>query len=145
MSSHTTQFSKEVKRFIAIAVVVAAVVLIVYSTCIWLGRCYAQFDSKIADINICLSETEYQPRSSFPNNVSQVYLCGHVEGTTPRTGGLYLFSHEDVIYTTEFAQSPGLFFQELPVEEIRIPGIYRVEIWYAKLLLNQTEFSVTVP
>jgi hypothetical protein len=137
--------NKEIRNLIMMAAIVATIILILYAGCLLLGRCYLRYDSQIRVISICLKNTTYQTVPSFSTDIEEIYLCGQIEGTTPRPGGLYLFFQDTVIYTTDFEQPPGVFFKSLPIERMRQPGTYRIEIWYAKRLLATTEFSVTLP
>jgi hypothetical protein len=121
--------------------VILSVVLILYVGCLLVGKCYLRYDSAITEIGVCL-DTDYQPVVEVPSDTEQLFLCGKVEGTTPHRGALYLFYENEVIYSADADQPPGTFFQRLPVDKIRQPGSYRVEIWYAKRVLASTEFSV---
>lgn len=118
--------------------------LLLYAACLFLGRCYLQYDSTLAEIGVCL-DTDYQPVINVPISTEQLFLCGKVVGTTPHREVIDLLYEGEWIYSIVVEQRPGTFFQPIPVNRIQRPGTYRIEIWYAKRLLATTEFSVTLP
>ena len=130
-------------RYILAGVIIVgfATILLVNIGCLLLNECYLEYDSVISEVGVCL-DTDYQPVANVPLNPKQLFLCGKIEGTTPRPGGLYLFYENRVIYTADYKHDPGVFFQLLPTEQQLEPGKYRVEILYAKRKLASTEFFV---
>jgi hypothetical protein len=126
----------------AVVAVGGTVFLIIYVGCLVIGKCYLTYDSVITEIGICL-DTSYRPVTEVPRSTQQIYICGLIEGTTPRPGGLYLFYEGKVLSTSDFDQHPGRFFQPLRTSQELKPGAYRVEIGYARRILAQTEFYIT--
>jgi hypothetical protein len=122
-------------------VAITSVSLLFYVGCLLVGKCYLRYDATIAEIGVCL-DTDYQPVVNVPSTTEQLFLCGKVVGTTPHDGWLDLFYEDEVVYSADADQPPGTFFQPLPVDKIRQPGSYRIEIWYAKRLLASTKFFV---
>lgn len=135
---------REAYMIIGVAFILS-VGLLLYSICLFLGWCYLKDDSTFSEIGICLTDEMYQPVRDVSAEIEALYLCGQIEGTTPRRAGFYLFFQNTVTYTADFEHAPGLFFQSLPIPRMRQPGTYRIEMWYARRLLATTEFSVNLP
>lgn len=134
---------KEMRQMLpAVVGVGGTVFLILYVGCLAIGKCYLTYDSVITEIGICL-DTSYQPVTDVPHSTQQIYICGLIEGTTPRPGRLYLFYEGKVLSSSDFDQQPGWFFQPLRTSQELRPGAYQVEIGYARRILAQTEFYVT--
>ena len=110
-----------------------------YFTGLWVPS----YNAEIVELGICLHNSQYVPVQSFPNNTNQVYLCGKLQGTTYRTGALYLFYEESVIYQDDVRLALGTFFAPIALENQTFkPGHYRAEIGYAHQILAQTQFTV---
>jgi hypothetical protein len=101
-------------------------------------------DSKITQLGVCLDPTQLAPVESVPIDIDQFYLCGTVEGTTFRTGTLYIFYLNEVVFQDGVKLDPGAFF--LPISpdqfEISVSGRYRAEVRYRQVLAK-TEFTLT--
>jgi len=118
-----------------------AIFIALYLACLFMGRCYIEYTSTITELGICL-DTSYHPVQTPLANVEQLYICGNVEGQTPRPGGLYLYYEGKVIYTDSFKEYPGIFHQLLLPSGPFKTGEYKVEIVYAKTLLAQATFEI---
>lgn len=117
--------------------------LVFYIGCLVVGRCYLAYDSRIVELGICLDSTTYESVTTVPSQTKQLYLCGEIEGTTPRPGAIYMYFNEEVVYTQGFEEKPGSFIQSLPsTTDLRV-GEYRVEVYYARRLLAHVEFTVS--
>ena len=104
-----------------------------------------RYDAQITAMGICLNESSFSPVASIPDDVNQFYLCGTVEGKTKRTGTLYLFAENTVVFQDGVTVMPGACFIPLVATEFDSfkPGTYYVEINYAKQTLAKTKFEVT--
>ena len=134
----TNRSSKEM--VLAIALIGGIISIVFYLTCLLFGKCYREYDSTIVNLEIC-SNTSQRPVETISVN-TKLLVCGQIEGTTPRPGGLYLFYEDRVIFTTDFRQDPGDFQQLISLDKPLIVGEYRVEIGYAKQILAETKFEV---
>jgi hypothetical protein len=92
-------------------------------------------------MGVCLEESNPQIVTTIPKGTKLVYLCGSIEGTSPRPGALYFFHDGQVVYYDDFEHKPRKFFHLLPLSS-DASGTYVVEIISAKEVLARTEFSV---
>jgi len=120
----------------------AIVFLLFFLTCLLLGKCYLKYDSTFTEFYVCRESTRELIRMVSTED-EDLFLCGAIQGTTPRPGGLYLFYNDVVILNTHFEQLPGEFIEPLPLPTKLEAGHYRIEIGYAKRILASTEFEVT--
>lgn len=125
---------------IGILCFMGVVMTICYVTGIWVPF----KDARVTELGLCLDSAEYAPIQAVPTDVDPVYLCGSVEGTTDRSGTLYIFYDDLVVFQTGVSLAPGLFSLPLSPKQFDsfAPGSYRAEIWYAKLVIAQTQFRV---
>lgn len=128
--------------FVLVVGLASAAFLIFYLACLAFGRCHLTYDSHIVELGICLQNDAYAPVTSVPFLTKQLFLCGEIEGTTPRPGAIYLYFNGHVRYIQRFEQKPGLFFQPLPVMTDLRPGEHKIEVYYARRLLASVEFKV---
>lgn len=126
---------------IGIVSIGAVVFLLFFLTCLLLGKCYLEYDSTFTEFYVCQEATGELVRTLSTKD-EDLFLCGAIQGTTPRPGGLYLFYNDVVILNTHFEQLPGEFMVQLPTPKKLETGHYRVEIGYAKRILASTEFEV---
>lgn len=134
------------RQVLIIAVVVGGIgfLLVAYS-CLFRNSCYLSYDSEITEVGICLEEAVYEFVTTVPDHADHVYLCGRIEGTTPRPGRFHLFrAGTDLpsVYSTDFEEPVGLFFFSLERQKLLEPGEYEVQIGYARETLARTKFSV---
>jgi len=138
-----TDVHQSVKHTLIVAMFLGGVVFVLfYFTCLLVGKCYLNYDSTFSEFYLCRSPTA-EPVPTVSKREEQLYICGKIEGTTPRPGGLYLFRNGVVVLNTHFEQKPGSFIEPLPMPSELQPGRYRIEIGYAKRMLATTEFEVT--
>lgn len=121
---------------------IGAVVFLLFSlTCLLLGKCYLEYDSTFTEFYVCQESTR-EPVRALSTRDKDLFLCGTIQGTTPRPGRLYLFYDDVVVLHTHFEQLPGEFMEPLPMPEKLEVGHYHVEIRYAKRILATTEFDI---
>jgi hypothetical protein len=126
--------------FITLGFMAVAGIAVFVTGCWLLGKCY-RIDSTITAMGICLEGSNPQMVTTVPKGTQRVYLCGRIEGTSPRPGWLELFHNEDVIYGEHFEYQPGQFYHPILIPN-DASGLYVVEIGYAREVLARTEFSV---
>jgi hypothetical protein len=101
-------------------------------------------DSKFTQLGICLHDEQLNPVETVATSISRFYVCGMVEGTTYRTGTMYIFYEDTVVFQESLKVQPGAFFLTLTPQRFAQfqPGNYRIEIGYQRQVLIQTEFTV---
>ncbi|MFN8491261.1 MAG: hypothetical protein U0350_26930 [Caldilineaceae bacterium] len=116
------------------------IAIICYATGVWVP----QQDAEIIEFGVCLNNSQYTPVQSLPTDAHQFYWCGIVEGTTYRTGELYLYYENNVIFQQNIKVQPGHFFLPVSTNQFDIfqPGRYRADIGAERQILAKTEFSV---
>lgn len=134
---------RSIRQILIGSVSIGAIVFLLFSlTCLLLGKCYLEYDSTFTEFYVCQESTKELVRTLATGD-EDLFLCGTIQGTTPRPGGLYLFYNDVVILNTHFEQLPGQFIEPLPIPTKLEAGRYRIEIGYAKRILASTEFEVT--
>ncbi len=126
---------------IGVVAIGGTIFVLFYMTCLLLGKCYLEYDSTFTDFYLCQESTR-EAVHVVSTGSKDLFLCGNIQGTTPRPGALFLFHDDIYVLQTSFEQLPGEFIEPLPVPEKLEAGHYRVEIGYAKELLASTEFEV---
>jgi len=146
---YTRDFTREsLKELYVIALVLMVVGMFVLWSfrCIFTGKCYLTYDSNITELGVCL-DTEYHPIMSISQATEDLYLCGVIDGVTPRRGSVYLFDKDGKSISVDsiFHHDLGIFYHPLTRAKEFQPGRYRVEIWYlqsGRRTKVQTEFEV---
>lgn len=114
-----------------------------YNVCVFMGKCYRSYDSTFQTIGICTEADSFTPLDSPSVQPGQLFVCGEIEGSTPRPGVLYLFHEGKIIYsTTEFWHEVGGFSEPLPLKYTQAPGNYDVRIGSARRELAKFTFKV---
>lgn len=117
--------------------------LVSYNVCVFMGKCYRSYDSTFQTIGICTEADSFIPLITPSVQSGQLFVCGKIEGSTPRPGVLYLYHEGKIMYfTTEFWHEVGSFSEPLPLKYTQVPGNYQVRIGYARRELAKFTFKV---
>lgn len=114
--------------------------IIFYATGAWV---FSE-NAEITELGVCLNNAQYTPVQSLSTDIQQFYWCGVVKGTTYRTGGLYLYYENKVIFQQNIKVQPGYFFLPVSTAQFDVfqPGRYHADIGAERQILAKTEFTV---
>jgi len=137
------------RAYLIILILVLGGIFVYWSlACLFTGKCYFTYDSDIIELGVC-RDMEYHPVVSIPQGTNILYLCGIIDGVTPRRGSISLFNEDGKSLPVEsiFHHNQGVFYHPITrTKEFGI-GMYKVEIWYLQSgrTVVQTEFEIIPP
>ena len=100
--------------------------------------------SEISRLGVCLANDSFVPETHIPAEAKQqMLICGILSGDTKRTSFFYIFHNNMAVARVSETVAPGEFFL-IPVWWVNklVPGHYRVEARYTRIVVISSEFTV---
>jgi hypothetical protein len=123
-------------------------ILFLWSLCIVASIINGSFiplqTSEFSRLGICLANDSFAPERRIPANAKpQVLICGVLSGDTRRSAYYYIFRNDTAVGRASETVAPGKFFLTPTwwVDEL-VPGYYRVEARYTRIVVISSEFTV---
>ena len=126
--------------------------LVIALTLLATGEWRISYEAKVRELFVCeglnpSNKLPTEPSVTFPTDIDRIWACGYLETNSPIRLGFLLFFEDEYVCTfvadRQFGQ--GYFVEPLCFEgDYTIqPGVYRIDIYYARNRLGSTEFVVS--
>ena len=99
--------------------------------------------STITEVGVCETDKQYSPVATVTLPAKNLFICGVIDGSTPRTVWFYIYDDDRAIAHTSGTIGPGPFFiSRIAWISPLAPGDYRIEAGYEKVVVTRSKFDV---
>ena len=147
----------QTKSIVTIVTILATASLVLVMCAAGIGyvtnQWWPSYDARVVQLGICLtSDLPLKIVDILPDTLDQVYICGHVEGTTILPVSITLFNEDEFKFQVNETLKPGDFFVELQPWKFDVssptgqdyfyPGQFRIRISRMRGTVAEAEFTV---